>query len=72
VGVAATVASAAFAWSKAKRFRELSSAYSLAAQELAVAEGGAEHVSNDAELANLVQEVEERISREHTTWRARG
>jgi hypothetical protein len=71
VGVAATVASAAFAWSKGKRFRELSSAYSLAAQELAVAEGDAEHVSNDAELAELVQEVEERTSREHTTWRAR-
>jgi hypothetical protein len=71
IAVAATVASAAFAWSKAKRFRELSSAYSLAAQELSIAEGEAEHVSSDENLAKLVQEVEERISREHTTWRAR-
>jgi nitrate reductase NapE component len=71
VGAVATVASAAFAWLKAKRFRELSSAYSLAAQELSIAEGQAEHISTDEELAKMVQEVEERISREHTTWRAR-
>ena len=71
IGVVATIASAAFAWSKAKRFRELSSAYSMAAQELAIAESESEHVASDEELANLVQEVEERISREHKTWRAR-
>jgi hypothetical protein len=71
IGVAATIASVAFAWSKAKRFRELSSAYSLAAQELSVAEADAEYVSSEEDLANLVKEVEDRISREHTTWRAR-
>lgn len=71
VAVAATIASVAFGWAKAKRFGELSSAYSMAAQELAIAEGDAEYVATEEELANLVQEVEERISREHKTWRAR-
>lgn len=71
VAVLATGASAAFAWAKAKRFGELSSAYSMAAQELAIAEGDSDYVTSDEELAKLVEEVEERISREHKTWRAR-
>lgn len=72
IGVLATTSAAFTAWNQAKRHEELTSAYSLAAQELATFEAMFPHVRDDeSQFTILVNDVEEAISREHTMWLAR-
>ena len=63
-----TGAAAAIAWSHMKRYSELAQSYSLAAQELGDQETIALHITEETDLINLVRQVEETISREHTMW----
>ncbi len=54
-----------------KRYDELSNAYSLAGQELTELETIAETTTEERDFVQLVEQVEEAISREHTMWRAK-
>lgn len=63
-----TGAAAAIAWSQMKRYSELAQSYSLAAQELGDQETIALDITEEADFLELVEQVEETISREHTMW----
>jgi hypothetical protein len=67
----ASLAAALVAWTQLKRFTELASAYSLAAQELTIIADAAPSVESADELARYVADAENAISREHTMWLAR-
>jgi len=71
VPVLTTCAAVVIAWSQMKRYDELAKAYSLAAQELGELEAIAEGLSQESDFGQLVEQVEETISREHTLWCAR-
>ena len=71
VGVLATLISSVLAWLQVKKYQETALAYSIATQELGLAEAIAEGISTDAEFSLFVQETEAAISREHTLWIAR-
>lgn len=71
VAVVTTAAASATTWSKARQFRTLASAYTVAAHELSLLRAQREHVLSERDLARWVNEIEEAISREHTLWRAR-
>ena len=71
VPVLATCAAAVTAWSQMKRYDELAQSYALAAQELEELESIANNLKNDNDFPQLVEQVEEAISREHTMWCAR-
>lgn len=71
VPVLITCAAAALAWSQMKRFSELAQSYFLAAQELGDQEAITSDDIDEDTLLNLVEQVEETISREHTMWCAR-
>jgi hypothetical protein len=71
VPVITTCAAAVAAWNQMKRYDELAKTYALAAQELSELEAIAESLSGEADFPQLVEQVEEAISREHTMWCAR-
>jgi hypothetical protein len=64
---AATVA----AWTQMKRHGELKKTYAITAQELAELEVIANDLTAETDFPQLVEQVEEAISREHTMWCAR-
>lgn len=66
-----TVAAALIAWSQTRRHDELSVAYSMAAQELRALRSVATNVDTQGHFEELVEQVEDAISREHTMWCAR-
>jgi hypothetical protein len=70
-GVLMTIAASLSAWNQAKRHDELSTSYSVAADDLMHLEPLIEIATSEDTLLGLVQEVEESISREHTMWRAK-
>ncbi len=59
------------AWTQARKHDELSQAYALAAQELRALEALQPHITSQEGFGELVIQVEEAISREHTMWCAR-
>ncbi len=63
-----TIAASAVAWSQMKRYGDLAQTYSLAAQELADQEAIALDITEEADFLELVKQVEDTISREHTMW----
>lgn len=71
VEVFAVVATAVMVWIQAKRFRELSSAYSLAAHETGVLRGELDNVTSEPDLSKFVGDAESAFSSEHTQWIAR-
>lgn len=71
VPVLVTVAAALTAWSQTRRYDELSFAYSVAAQELRLLRTVAINVTAEDDFRQLVEQVEEAVSREHTMWCAR-
>ena len=71
VPVITTCAAVAVAWSQMKRHDELFMTYSVAAQELLDFETIAEKVDSESKFAQLVEQVEGTISREHTMWCAK-
>jgi hypothetical protein len=71
VEVVATAAGAVLTWLQAKKYNELSSSYSLAAQEIFLIKGMAISISKEDELSDFVVNTEAAFSREHTQWAAR-
>jgi len=71
VPILTTCAAAVAAWNQMKRHDELKKAYALASQELVELEGIASGVGTDSDFSQLVEQVEEAVSREHTMWCAR-
>ena len=65
------IVSLCISWTQLKKFNELSSAYSLTAQEIGVIRGQSEEVSTEEELSEFVNNAELAFSREHTQWVAR-
>ena len=63
-----TIAASAVAWSQMKRYGDLAQTYSLAAQELADQEAIALDITEETDFLELVKQVEDTISREHTMW----
>lgn len=71
VGIITTAGAGAMTWMHSKSYRELSQSYSLTAQDLSLLETQANTVTAEAEIAELVSDVERTISKEHTMWLAR-
>jgi hypothetical protein len=71
LSLVAAIATAATAWSQLNRHDELSKAYALAFHELLLIDGLAETATTEEELAQVVQQGEGAISREHTMWMAK-
>jgi hypothetical protein len=71
VEVFAVAAATALTWIQVKRFRELSSAYSLSAHEIGVLRGELDSVGDEATFSEFVGDAESAFSREHTQWIAR-
>ena len=69
--IVTTCAAAMAAWSQMKRHDELAQSYALAAQELEEIETIASKQMSEEEFAQLVEQAENSISREHTMWCAR-
>jgi hypothetical protein len=71
VPILTTCAAAVAAWSQMKRHDELKKAYALASQELNELEVIARSLANESDFPQLVEQIEEASSREHTMWCAR-
>lgn len=71
VPVLTTCAAVVSAWSQMKRHDELTTTYTLAAQELGELEALASTVMSESDFPQIVEQTEEAISREHTMWCAR-
>jgi len=71
LGVLAAVAASAAGWVQAKDHASLSRAYKIAAQELGLARARLVSETDEVTWANLVDDAEQAISREHTLWLAR-
>ncbi|MBI2678202.1 MAG: DUF4231 domain-containing protein [Candidatus Koribacter versatilis] len=70
-GVLMTLAASFSAWAQARRYEELSTAYSVAAEELTHLENLIALAETETELSSRIASTEEAISREHTSWKAR-
>ncbi|WP_309105219.1 DUF4231 domain-containing protein [Microbacterium sp.] len=70
LGLFAALAAAVTAWTQAKQFKTLATAYGVTAQELSGVKNELDEVKDEAEWAQFVGQAEEAISREHTLWRA--
>lgn len=69
---AITTCAAAFAaWGQMKRYDELAQSYALAAQELEELESLSSSQTAVEDFAQLIEQAEDSISREHTMWCAR-
>lgn len=71
VPILTTCAAAVAAWNQTKRHSELAQTYGLAAQELGELDSIAAILTDEGKFPQLVEQVEETISREHTMWCAR-
>lgn len=69
-GLIATAGTSATAWLQARQHGTLSTAYSVAAQELASVRSELGSHGQEDGWARFVGEAEEAISREHTLWRS--
>jgi hypothetical protein len=70
LGLASALVGAGAAWVQTKQHQNLASAYEVASQELAVIGAQGDWASDEPAWAHFVDQAEEAISREHTTWRA--
>ena len=71
LGLLAAAAAAIAAWVQAKDHAGLAQAYSIAAQELGLAKTRLAQGADELTWADLVDDAEQAISREHTLWLAR-
>ncbi|HIF9455031.1 TPA: DUF4231 domain-containing protein [Photobacterium damselae] len=65
------IASFCISWTQLKKFNELSSAYSLTAQEIGIIKGQSDSILTEEDLSEFVNSAELAFSREHTQWVAR-
>jgi hypothetical protein len=71
IPIVTTYAAAMAAWSQMKRHEELAQSYALAAQELEEIDVIANSQAGEEAFAQIVEQAENSISREHTMWCAR-
>lgn len=71
VPILTTCAAAVAAWNQMKRHDELAKTYALASQELSELEAITSSLGIENDFPQLVEQIEEAISREHTMWCAR-
>jgi hypothetical protein len=69
-GILAVASAAAVAWLQSRQHETLAQSYSVTAQELASVRSSLIDISDEGEWAELVEQAEEAMSREHTLWRA--
>jgi ABC-type enterobactin transport system permease subunit len=69
-GVVASVCAALAIWLQARQHETLAASYALTAVELGGVLTSLEGDPSEADWARLVDEAEEAMSREHTTWQA--
>ena len=65
------IAAFSISWIQLKKFNELSSSYSLTAQEIGVIKGLSEEITSEKEFSEFVNNAELAFSREHTHWIAK-
>jgi hypothetical protein len=70
LGLFAALAATVTAWTQAKQFKTLATAYGVTTQELSGVKNELDGVESESEWAHFVGQAEEAISREHTLWRA--
>lgn len=70
LGLFAAIAATIIAWTQAKQYETLATAYGVTALELASVASEAEGIEAEAAWGTFVGQAEEAISREHTLWRA--
>jgi hypothetical protein len=71
LGILSALGAAITAIAELKKHRTNAIAYSIAAQELGVAETLLSAIDNDESWGHFVSDTEDAISREHTMWQAR-
>ena len=69
LAIVAAIAATMTAWVQAKQHQNLSTAYSIASQEIAAIKSEIDLI-DESKWAEFVAQSEEAISREHTLWRA--
>lgn len=69
-GIVGAVIAAGTAWLGLRQHTTLARAYTVAANELMIAHGRLQLVTDESDWAKEVADSEEAISREHTMWRA--
>lgn len=67
----ATLATSTVALLQMKRFQELTESYGITATELSLIKSKINHVKNEDDFQDFVDDAETAISREHTLWLAR-
>lgn len=70
LGLVSAVAAGVTAWTQAKQYQSLSTAYAVTSQELADVVSELDALTDESLWPKFVAESEEAISREHTLWRA--
>jgi SMODS and SLOG-associating 2TM effector domain 1/SMODS and SLOG-associating 2TM effector domain 3 len=70
LGFAAAVAASLESWTQLRRHKSLATAYEIAVVDLLAIRERSRHVNNEEAWAQFVDDAEEAVSREHTTWRA--
>jgi len=70
LGLAATLGAGAAAWTQARQYGALATAYTIAHQELGAIRSLMLHPLCETEWASFVDSAEGAVSREHTMWRA--
>lgn len=70
LGIAAAVAASLESWTQLRHHKSLATAYEIAVVDLLTIREQLSDVHNEQSWAIFIDEAEEAISREHTTWRA--
>lgn len=70
-GLLIAISTAIIGWVEARKYSELSAAYSLTRNEIRLLLSDMHHISSHSELAVFVTEAESLFSREHTQWAAK-
>ena len=70
LGVVAALVAAVAAWTQARQYGNLATAYTIAHQELSSIRGLLSAQEDEADWSSFVDSAEGAISREHTMWRA--
>jgi hypothetical protein len=71
VGIITTAGAGTLSWMNARSYRELSQSYGLVAQRLSILGERKREASTEEELSEIVTDLEQAISGEHTIWLAR-
>jgi len=71
LSVVAVLSTVAVAWLQIKQHGTLAQSYAVAALELSAIRNAVPQTADEGEWARFVDESENAISREHTTWRAK-